>query len=209
MSVPKKLEPYPFHDGGVNENAAIRMVRMVIPQCPIETDMESPRYTGEDNCQRTLKFNSQGRWNVEACEEKGHDPYRTTIEKKVKEDIIDENGVITGQRQVIKGGKRLNIIQVSDNIRHSSGMEIQLALARGCKFLEDFGIASPCEFRNCSQPQRVDTKYGRYCSERHARLIAADKRKMMLPVGGDPFSHDEAMEQREQMLDSINIERRD
>ena len=71
---PKALQPFPFTEGGVNENAAIRMVRMVIPLCPADSNPEilrrdgssipNPRYTGEPNCQQVYKFNNMGRWDV-------------------------------------------------------------------------------------------------------------------------------------------------
>lgn len=212
-----KLKAYPFHDGGVNENAAIRMIRMVIPQCPIDAVPElrqkdgtykpNPLYTGEPNCQQAFKLNNHGRWDVARCEALGHDPWHTKFRRPIVEEVVDKDGFVTETRTRYKLEERLNVIQVSDNVRHTNGTEVQLALAKGCRFLEDFGYASPCEFRNCTQPQRIDTRFGKYCSERHARLIAADKLKKMLPIGGDPFSEDQAREEREDMLATLNIRR--
>ncbi len=210
-----KLEPYPFHDGAVNENAAIRMIRMVIPQCPVDSLPEiknkdgsytpNPNFSGEQNCQMAYKINNAGVWDVAKCESLGHDPWHTTFRRPILKEVLDDDGFVVDTKVQYKVEKRLNIIQVSLNQRHSNGMEVALAQAKGCRFLESFGIASPCEFRNCSQPQRIDTRYGKYCSERHARLVAADERHMMLPVGGDPYSEGQAMDERQQMLDSINI----
>jgi hypothetical protein len=208
-------QPYPFHDGAVSENAAIRVIRMVIPNCPIDPVPEvkqrdgsyrpNPNFTGEQNCQQVYKFNNFGRWDVEKCIELGHDPWHTEFRRPIVEETLDADGYVIDTRIKHKVEKRLNIIQVSDNSRHSNGTEVALALARGCRFLDDFGVASPCEFRNCSQPQRVDTRYGKYCSERHARLVAADKQQKLLPVASDPYSADQANREREDMLENLNI----
>lgn len=226
------LKPYPYSDGGVNENAAVRMVKMVIPNCPADPNPEilqrdgksipNPRYTGEPNCQQVYaKYQpSTGVWDTDQCERLGHDPWHTTFRKKVVEDVVDERptievdgaevpnpdyGYVISERVRVKSEKRLNIIQVSINPRHTSGTEMALAIARGARFLEDFGIESPCEFRNCTKKQQVDTRYGKYCSERHARLVAADFRRIMLPVGGDPYSEEQALQEREETLESIVI----
>jgi hypothetical protein len=211
----KALRPYPFQDGGVNENAAIRMIKMVIPICPADpnpeilkrdgTSVPNPRYTGEENCQQIFKINNEGRWDVDKCIARGHDPYHTTFRKTIVEDVVGEDGYVIETKTRVKSEKRLNVIQVSDNVRHSTKMEVALALARGCKFLEDFGIEAPCEFRNCVKPVKVDTRYGKFCSERHARLVGADARQIFLLVGGDPYTQDKALEEREQTLENINI----
>lgn len=209
------LKPYPFHDGGVNENAAIRMISMVIPLCPMDSNPEilkkdgtsipNPRYTGEPNCQQAFKKNEHGVWDVARCISLGHNPYYTVFRKPRTEEVLDAQGYVTESKVRVLKEERLNIIQVSDNPRHTNRTEVALALAKGCKFLEEFGIASPCEFRNCTQPQRIDTKYGKYCSERHARLIAADFKRVILPVGGDPYTQDQAMDERNSMLENLNI----
>lgn len=210
-----KLKPYPFHDGGVNENSAIRMISMVIPLCPMDSNPEilrkdgtsipNPRYTGEPNCQMVYKLNEHGRWDVERCINLGHEPYYTIFRKSVVEEVVGDDGYVTDSKVKVLKEKRLNVIQVSDNPRHTNRTEVALALAKGCKFMEDFGYESPCEFRNCTQPQKIDTKYGKYCSERHARLIAADFKRIILPVGGDPYTQDQAMEERDAMLENLNI----
>ena len=139
------------------------------------------------------------------CEALGHDPWHTTFRKTVTEDVVGPDGYVTETKVRVKSEKRLNVILVSDNIRHTNRAEIALAIARGCKFLEDFGIESACEFRQCTKKVQIDTRYGRFCSERHARLVGADQRKIMLPISGDPYTRDEAMDQREQLLETINI----
>jgi hypothetical protein len=210
-----ELKPYPFHDGQVSENSQIRVIRMVIPLCPIDSVPEikqrdgtyrpNPNFSGEQNCQQVYKFNNMGRWDAQKCEDLGHDPWHTQFRYPIVKEVLDAEGYVIDTKVQYRVEKRLNIIQVSDNIRHSSGMEVQLAMARGCRPLEDFGVASPCEFRNCSQPQRIDTRYGKYCSERHARLVAADKQQKILPIASDPYSADQANREREDMLENLNI----
>ncbi len=207
-----KMAPYPFHDGAVNENAAIRMIRMAKPFCPVTTNMDDPgiktgtkKYTGDANCQERFKKNNQGVWDVEKCESLGHDPFYTTFRRVEEVNVVDDSGMVTGKRQTEIHERRLNVTQVSDNSRHSNGMDIQLELARGSRFLEAFGIESPCEFRNCVKPKQVKTRYGEYCSERHARLVAADKRGILLPIGGDPYTEDQTLREREDILENLNI----
>lgn len=214
------LKKYPWHDGQVNENAAIRVLRMVKPECPVDPVPEikqkdgsfkpNPRYTGEQNCMQVYKKNNHGVWDIAKCESLGHDPWHTDIRKRIVDDIIDpETGEVTEERTRIIREKRLNIIQVSDNPRHTNGTEVQLALAKGCRFLEDFGIESPCEFRNCTKPKRVKTRYGDFCSERHARLVGADRRGIFLWVAGDPYTEDKhAQSDREDILDNMNVDAR-
>lgn len=226
---PRQLRPYPFHDGAVDELAALRMVKMVVPYCPADprpeiigrdgTARPNPRYTGEQNCQEAYKKNNGGVWDIEKCESLGHDPWHTAFRKTVVEDVIDDNptledgtpnpnyGYVTEQRTRVKTEKRLNVMQIPDNIRHANKMAIALAIARGARPLEDFGIESPCEFRNCTKPVKEETRYGRFCSLRHAQLVGADARRIMLPVGGDPITEDQAFQEREETLENINVKR--
>lgn len=214
-----KLKPYPFHDGQTNENAAIRVIRLVVPTCPADpnpeiirkdgTTVPNPRYTGDPNCQMVYRKNNSGVWDVEKCEALGHDPWHTTFRKSIVEDVVGDDGYVTNTRTRIKTETRLNVIAVSHNPRHTTATEVALAMARGCRRLSDFGYADPCEFRSCSQPQRVTTRYGNYCSERHARLVAADWLEVALPIGGDPVSEDKAMRQRDELLDNLPIQARE
>lgn len=206
------LKPYPFHDGAVNENAAIRMLRMAKPFCPVTTNMDDPGikngtkvYDHNGSCQERFKKNNQGVWDVAKCVELGHDPYYTTFKKVTEENIVDEQGVVTGKREIVMSERRLNITQVSDNPRHSNGMDVQLELARGSRFLEELGYKSPCEFRNCTKDKKVQTRFGSYCSERHARLVAADRNEIFLPVGGDPYTEEKALRERDQVLNNLSI----
>lgn len=221
-----EVKPYPFKDGNVNENAAIRMIAMVKPGCPMDSNPEilrkdgtsipNPRYTGEPNCQQTSKINEQGRWDVQRCIELGHEPHYTVFRKTVVEDVVGADGYVLETKQRVIREKRLNIDQVSDNPRHTNRTEVALALARGSLLLQDFLCTCslwpdahyhqvPCEFRNCSVPWQIDTQYGRYCTERHARLVAADFKRMILPIGGDPYTEDQARDERNAMLETINI----
>lgn len=215
MVAKKDLKPYPFHDGQVNENAAQRVIRLVLPMCPVDGNPEirqrdgsykpNPAYTGEQNCQQVYQVNKQGVWEVDKCIEKGHDPYHFKLRRAVVEEVVDENGYVTDSKVRYVVEKRLNIVPISHGPRLGSGQLLALARARGGKPLEDFGYWSPCEFRACSKRQQVETKFGNYCSERHARLVAADRRQMLLTTPSDPYSRDQAVREREDALENLNI----
>lgn len=211
----KGLKPYPYHDGTAKENSAVRTICLVMPLCPVDGNPEikqrdgsykpNPNYTGEQNCQRVFEIDRGGIWDVSKCIERGHDPYYTKLRRAVVIEETDENGVVIDTRVKHVVEKRLNIIRVSANPRIASGRLPALMIARGGKPLEEFGYASPCEYRSCSQPQRVDTRYGKFCSERHARLIAADLRQMLITVPSDPYSAAQANREREDALEALNI----
>lgn len=208
-------KPYPWNDGAVNENAAIRVIRMVKAECPVDPTPEirqkdgsykpNPRFTGEQNCQQLYKLNNNGKWDVAKCIEIGHDPYHTELRRTIVDDVINDDGEVVDQRTKILVEKRLNVIQVSLNVRHNTGRDMELAVAYGARPLEDFGYITPCEFRNCVKPKQVKTRYGEYCSERHARLVAADARGIFLPVGGDAYTEDKATQERNDILENLNI----
>lgn len=213
-----KLEPYPYKEiGGATDASAVRMLKMVAPYCPIESNpfrqtgrpgeqIPNPHYTGEMNCQIAHKINNQGKWDVSKCEAAGHEPFYFNQSSTIVENIVEPDGTITGQRQKILGDRKLNVVQVETGIRYASDTTYQLALARGYKHLEEFGITSPCEYRNCYESVRVTTRYGRYCGGRHARLIAADRRKLAFPIAGQNDMDDDMFMEWEEKLDSINID---
>ena len=194
-------KPFPFNDGQPNENAAIRVIRVVKPECPIDPTPElrqrdgsyrpNPRYTGEQNCQQLYKKNNYGVWDVEKCESLGHDPWHTVFYRRVVEDVFDpETGEFVEQKVKMVRERRINIIAVSLSMRHTSGTELMLAKARGALTLDEYGsrfpdenYLDPCEFRSCTNKVTIDTRFGRFCGERHARLVAADQRGMMKYVG--------------------------
>lgn len=215
MVAKSDLKPYPYHDGTVNENAAVRTVRLVMPMCPIDGNPEikqrdgsfkpNPNYTGEQNCQQVFAKNDQGVWDVQECIDRGHDPYYTRLRRAVIDEEVAEDGTVMDSKIRYVVEKRLNIMPISVNRRIASGQLLALARARGGLPMEDFGYASPCEFRSCSRPQKVETRVGKYCSERHARLILADARSMLLTVPSDPYSRDQAVREREDLLENLNI----
>lgn len=226
----REKKPFPFFDGAVNELAAIRVMRMVKPECPVDSTPEikrrdgsysvNPRYTGESNCMQVYKRHNQGVWDVEKCESLGHDPWHTIIYKRLTEDVIDpETGEITDQKVRLIKESRLNVIWVSRNVRHSSNTEVQLAKARGCLTLDEYGAKfpdedylDPCEFRACTNKVTIETQFGNFCSERHARLVAADQMGIAtyLPNTADPYELTAQTGQREQQreMDSINLNAR-
>ena len=224
-------KPFPFNDGQPSDNAAIRVIRMVKPECPIDPTPEirqrdgsyrpNPRYTGEQNCMQLYKFNNYGKWDVAQCEALGHDPWHTVFYRRIVEDIFDpETGEFVEQKVKMVREKRINIIAVSLNIRHTSGTEQLLAAARGCLTLSEYGerfpdedYEDPCEFRSCTQKVKITTRFGNYCGERHARLVAADQRGIMRFVGiesdiDEQWQQSRAQEAAEE-LERINIAARD
>src|SRR5437773_444749 len=57
---------------------------------------------------------------------RGHHPWHTSFRKRILEDVVDpETGEVTDSKIKIKVEKRLNVVQVSDNPRHSAATEIQ------------------------------------------------------------------------------------
>ena len=210
-----KLKPYPFREGGAKDNLPIRMVRMVAPYCPADPRPElvlpngdsvpNPHYTGEPNCQFEYRLNNMGRWQVEKCIELGHDPYYTTTRRRVLEEVVGDDGFVTESKVRIKVSKVLNVMPVAVGVRYTDGKEYDLAVARGYKHLEEFGYASPCEYRQCSQPQRLKTRFGNYCGERHARLIGAMVRGIMLPIAADEAAREKTDAEREDLLERVNI----
>lgn len=214
----KKLQPYPFHDGGAKDNLPIRMRRMAVPYCPSDSRPElldksgnafpNPHYTGEENCQEVYKLNNMGRWDVEKCESLGHEPYYTTLRRKVIEEVIDDDGFVTESKVRVKVTRRLNVMPIPISVRHATWKSMELAVARGAKPLEEFGYMTPCDYRQCSQPVKIKTQYGDYCSERHARLIAADARGVLLPISADTGGEtaDKTEMEREDLLESIRLQ---
>jgi hypothetical protein len=215
-AVEKKLKPYPYNDMGSNPNSAIRMIRMGKPQCPIDgmpelkqrdgTYKANPNFTGEVNCQQAFKLDNYGHWAVLKCEKLGHNPYFRKVRRPFTEEVVDAEGYITETRTRYKMETLPNVINVSDNVRHSSGREIERALGKGCKFIWELGYQHPCEFRGCSQPWRIETKYGRYCNEQHARLIGADVKRKVMNIVTDAEMADDVRELNEEILDAIALE---
>ena len=214
----RKLKPFPFFEGGVNENATIRMIRMVKPECPIDPNPEikqpdgsmkaNPRYTGEDNCMQVFKLDNYGHWAVLRCEALGHDPYFSTRRTPLVEETVDDDGYITETKTRYRKQRVPNIVPVSDNIRHSSGKEIERARGKGYKFLWECGYQSPCEFRACSRSWNIETQYGRYCSERHARLIGAEDKLLILGSPAFRETAEETNEYTQDHLDAILLDER-
>lgn len=227
--MPEKVrtkKPFPFNDGQPNENIAIRVIRVVKPECPIDPTPElrqrdgsykpNPRYTGEQNCQQVFKFNDQGRWDVAQCEALEHDPWHTVFYRNRVEDIYDAEGVLQEQKVRLVKEVRLNVISVSLNVRHTTGTELLLAKARGALTLDEYGALhpeedyeDPCEFRACTQRVQLLTRYGNFCGERHARLVAADSRQIAryIPLDRDP---DEAFQRKnleaaQSELEALNL----
>ena len=184
MPFQKKLESLPQRQMGVRESANVRMKKMARPVCPIQDDPDKPGYTGEPNCQR-LHNNYPGWWDY--CANQGHDPYFSKVPAKtVTENILSdkegEEGLIIGRRErQVGGGKKLNMVQVVIDTRHNSGRGERYSKGlKGRKELSEFGYAEKCEYRNCEIDAKLQTRYGMFCNDRHARLIGAAVEGMML-----------------------------
>lgn len=213
----KKLKPYPFRDGGAKDNIPIRMVRMAIPYCPCDPRPElmdkagnvfaNPHFTGEPNCQEEYKLNNMGRWDVQKCIDLGHNPYFTVRRQKIVEEEVDENGYVTGVKTRVKKTELLNIRPIPVSVRHSTNKRMEIEVARGARPLSDFGYESPCEYRGCSARVTIETRYGRYCNERHARLIAAAERGVLLPISADTGGEtaDKTEMEYEDLLERIRL----
>lgn len=175
-----KRESLPDTQMGLRETSNVRMKVMAAPRCPVSEDENSPDYTGEINCQRETG-NWPGWWTL--CENRGHDPYYTTKKRIVKEEVTDETGLITGERKRVITQKKLNTVQVPIGTRFTSGRAETISKGlKGRKTLTEMGYNEKCEFRNCENDVKLTSKYGFFCSDRHARLIGADVEGVMLSV---------------------------
>jgi hypothetical protein len=188
------LKKYPYKGMGVSENAAVRVVWMVMPQCPVPINPDDPKFDIEvPNCQAG-RFRP-GWWDE--CEKLGHRPYVTVIDKIIEEKQYDDDGYevpgSTRSRRIRK--ERLNVTQVTHSIRHDSGHEVQNNLARGFKFLPDLGYENLCMMRSCERPAEIKTQYGIFCNERHARLIGADTENEFLYAGDSAADRKEKAKQ--------------
>ena len=195
----KKLPPLQI---GVSEMANIRMIKMARPTCPTPTHPSEPGFDADTpNCQR--EFNGRIGW-WDKCAERGHNPY-FRIKEVVKEVPVwekDEHG-----EEYLKETKTIrteveipNISQVAFSERVNSGQGVTIARQRkGFKLLPEIGYDPVCEYRNCEAPVAINTIYGDYCGEQHARLIGADVEKIELEV------HPDRAGERSKQLRQINL----
>src|SRR5581483_8613737 len=174
----KTKEQLPPRQVRVREASNVRRILMAQPVCPVVDDPNDPAYTGETNCQREFG-GAPGWWT--RCEERGHDPYYTIQRVTKTEDVVDEDGMVTGQRKRVVETRRLNLASVAYSTRINSGRGPAVAREfKGFRTLEEMGYAPVCEFRNCELPVKIRTRYGNYCSDRHARLVGAGVEGMLL-----------------------------
>lgn len=202
MNEKKKIPGFSI---GVREGAAIRMVKLMRPICPNSNKKPDELLPGEFNCQRDTD-NAVGWWDL--CESRGHNPYFTVHERPVPTPIIEVDEVtgekaIVGEKKVLVEETWPNIAQVALSERINSGRGVQNAINRkGFKMLSDFGYEEVCQFRNCQKPVGVKTVYGDYCSEEHARLIAADVEGVTLEVQGNPHHERSARKRKRQLRET-------
>jgi len=186
---PENLKQLPKRQIGVREGANVRMILMAQPICPIDdlpfhnklingevVEVPNPKYTGELNCQNEFS-GAVGWWEI--CMSRNHDPYYTTKYIRREEDVVEvqEDGteLVVESRMKKVRLKILNVARVAAYTRVSGGRgPLYARVLKGFRDLSDMGYEPVCEFRNCELPVTVDSRYGKFCGQRHARLIGAD-----------------------------------
>ncbi len=196
----EKKQSLPQLQIGVRETSNIRMILLAAPRCPVVSDPNSDKYTGEVNCQ-VETANAVGWWNT--CENRGHDPYFSTTKRARKVPVFStvegEEDIITGYREKVTTTRTLNTVRVPLGTRYNSGRAVQQSIARkGRKTLTEMGYNEKCEFRNCELDATFRSKYGNFCGDRHARLIGAD-------VEGIALAVPEKRSEREKDLRGIDV----
>jgi len=193
MADKKELKQIPGFSRGVQDGAAVRMLKMARPVCPnsqipMERTADGRSWVPKDmgptyvNCQA-----AKGEWWVQ-CEAAGHKPYERTVKWTTKEPIVEEDDkgrlVQTGEQLFYHEHVVPNIVQVAISIRINSGRGAQKAIEKkGYKRLKDIGYYEVCQFRNCQNPvssSAKSKKYGNYCSVNHLQLICADAESVLL-----------------------------
>lgn len=180
----KGLEVLPHRATGDTSLSATRAVKVMRPMCK--------------ECQLEFR-NGRGWWKI--CDSRGHDPYYRKTEEIVKVPVREERDgrvMVTGYEEIINTTKRPNLKAVNVHIRVNSGRSLEKGIVnRGYRPLTDFGYHPMCEMSKCEAPSKIDTRYGRYCKERHARLVGANVEERALPVND--------VKALREVLDSVNI----
>lgn len=174
-----------------------RAIKMLRPSC-LETDREG-RPTG--GCQSEANLPSDW-WRL--CLSRGHDPYISVVERterKPKLSEPDEQGrrQVEGHEEVVWYEEHPNLAEVVVNIRVNSGQGVEKARRKGFVLPEERGLAPFCQYWGCwSQDIKVRSgRFGDYCSDAQARVVAADYMGRHLEVLQP--------EKREEQLASISL----
>ena len=190
------LKEIPWERVGVRLNTPARSIKMLNPVCPETVDQN----TG--NAAPGCETKEGPAWWLK-CVEKGHDPFHQQKEVRKRERITEttEDGrtIVKGYEETIELEITPRVAQVPLSIRtQSQQMVEEKRFFHGYKYPEELGYAPMCEFRNCFAPNPTfKTRYGNYCSENEARMMAADSRHVVLEV----LNQDKRREQ----LEGINI----
>lgn len=180
MPFEKKKESLPQLQIGVRENGNIRTKKLAAPRCPV-SDPLSPYYDEYGTSCQTETAGWPGWWKL--CEKREHEPYFTIRKKTVEEDDVDDDGYVKGTKKRVITTKKLNVVQVPIGTRFHSGRGEAISKGlKGRRDLGDFGYNEKCEYRNCELDVKLQSKYGKFCGDRHARLIGADVESVMLHV---------------------------
>jgi hypothetical protein len=178
----KALKKIPANVGKPRENIGLRLIKMNAPICPhsqirYEWDVRGKAVrvppTGT-NCQRR-----GGKWWL-FCQEQGHDPYFSTVQRTIFEDVLgepDEQGrrEKIGRREFVIEDRVPNVAAVAVASSLNSGRGYQLAVERkGRRPLREAGFQETCQFSSCQEevdPEFLSREYGAYCSARHLELV--------------------------------------
>jgi hypothetical protein len=163
---------YHLPSGNTKLNFAIRMVKLVAPQCRVCT--EGPHAAD---------------W-FRTCP---HDPYfhAQEVPEVVEEREPQPDGtyLVTDRKTVVRVRRMPNLRQVPHSPRHL-GYALRNKLLKGFALPEQLGILPFCQFGDCwSQdlPERWrGVVHGDYCSEAHAKVMAAQHESVSLEIGEDP-----------------------
>jgi hypothetical protein len=185
------LKSLPQTQIGLKEISTTRMKLVARPICPVDdkptiqrlldgqvVEVSNPNYTGDANCQTETR-SAPGWWNM--CLARGHDPYYTKRTVIQRDPVFDDEGYVLRYREKPIEVKRLNTSRVMLSTRHGGLITWRRAVElKGRKTLTEMGYVEKCEFRNCELDVKYESKYGSFCSERHARLVGADVEGMTL-----------------------------
>lgn len=162
----KKLKVWVSPPARIN---ALRVVNLVRPACAVCQGPEGPG----------------GRW-WENCE---HDPYWSSQVKATKKTSweTDEEGDEVEKEVVVKRKRTRvpNLVEVAWNRGSNAGIGPQLFKNnKGFVDMEAIGLAPRCMISGCVNAwPGIETAEGRFCSEIHARLVAADEREIFITSG--------------------------
>lgn len=163
------------------DSAGLRTIKLIRPKCDTIKEGDAIIFEG---CWGTE------RWTRGECP---HEPYTSMKENRevrpTYEAILDAEGKATGRMRVtgtteeVWHEKKWNLEQVPLSIRINSGRGPEFFRGLGWKDPSEVGLKPFCQFINCwSQRIKISNDHGDYCSELHAKIIAADENEDKLEI---------------------------